>query len=180
MKSFGKKAMGIGQVFIFIIAAITFALIMIFGYNSINGFLNSGEQVEFVQFKNNLENSVKKIYTEYGSIRVEKFNLPAEFEQICLVNLDYEPTQEEIDELCSFDQSACIPWEEGESYAPQKENVFLNPPTIVKISVHKISMINEDETPVGFICPKINGGQFQLVLEGKGDHTELMEYRPNQ
>ncbi len=180
MKSFGKKAMGIGQVFIFIIAAITFALIMIFGYKAINGFMQSGEQVEFVQFKNDLEGSVKKIYTEDGSIRVEKFHLPQQFEQICFVDLDYQASQEEIDELCSFDQSACLPWEESETYETGSENVFLSPPQIVKIKVHKITVTDLDENAKGFLCLPVNSGQFQMVLEGKGDHTELSEYKPNQ
>jgi len=43
-----KKGLAIGQVFIFIVAAITFALIMIFGYKAISGFISSGEEVEFV------------------------------------------------------------------------------------------------------------------------------------
>ena len=71
----GKKAMGVGQVFIFIVAAITFALIMIFGYKAISGFVSTGEDVAFVQFKTDLENSVRKIYTEYGAVRIESFSV---------------------------------------------------------------------------------------------------------
>ena len=66
---FSKKAMGVGEVFVYIIAALTFALIMIFGYKAINQFLEKGQQVEFVQFKTELESSVKNIYSEYGSVR---------------------------------------------------------------------------------------------------------------
>ena len=57
-----KKGLGVGQVFIFIVAALTFALILMFGYRAIAGFLKSGEDVAFVQFKTGLESSVKKIY----------------------------------------------------------------------------------------------------------------------
>ena len=46
-----KKAMGVGQVFVFIIAALSFALIMIFGYKAIGDFLPQGEKVQFYQFK---------------------------------------------------------------------------------------------------------------------------------
>ena len=42
-----KKAMGVGQVFVFIIAALSFALIMIFGYKMISSFITSGEKIEF-------------------------------------------------------------------------------------------------------------------------------------
>ena len=43
-----KKGIGVGQVFVFIVAALSFALILIFGYKAISGFLKSGEDVAFV------------------------------------------------------------------------------------------------------------------------------------
>jgi len=46
-----KKALGVGQVFVFIIAALSFALIMIFGYKAIGDFLTPGEKAQFYQFK---------------------------------------------------------------------------------------------------------------------------------
>mgnify|MGYP005629217997 FL=1 len=48
----GKKGMGIGQVFAFIVAGLTFAFVLIFGYGAIADFLDKGETVEFLQFKN--------------------------------------------------------------------------------------------------------------------------------
>ncbi len=170
-----KKAMGVGQVFIFIISAITFALIMIFGYRSISGFLESGEGVQFVQFKNDLESSINKIYTEYGAVRLEKFSLPSQYEQICFVDLgaDVNP------ELCVIDPIACNVWNEthiprtdseGRTLTPYEsadENVFLTPISPVRIKVHQISMAG------GYLCANITNGQFSLSLEGKGDRTFL-------
>src|SRR3989338_3146274 len=146
-----KKAMGVGQVFIFIIAAITFALIALFGYKAIAGFLESGEQVQFVQFKNDLEGSVKKIYTEYGSVRKEQFNPGAEFTQICFVDLDYDAyDQAQKDALCAENQIACDTWETARTEATQRnqnlppesqvqpydtvdQNVFLTPQVSIPI-----------------------------------------------
>ncbi len=181
----GKKAMGIEQVFVFMIAALTFALIMIFGYQAISGFLESGEEVEFVQFKNNLELAVKTIYTEYNSVRIKDFDLPARFEQICFLDLNYfvEEHPDELQELCSKDLAACEIVEEAKSgvnegrcetgYECVDQNVFLKPQATVPIKVYLISILDEKEEPAGFICPPINAGSFSLVLEGKGDHTEL-------
>ena len=163
-----KKGMGVGQVFVFIIAAITFALIMIFGYKSIAGFLKSGENVEFVQFKTDLETSIKKIHTEYDSVRIEQFKASTKFNQICFIDLDYSPTEEEVAGLCKKNGFACTVWEESTGYDTADENVFLTPPSPVQIKVHKIKMEN------GNLCLDINRGNFELVLIGKGDHTELM------
>ncbi len=172
-----KKGVGIGQVFMFIIAAVTFALIMIFGYKAVVQFIDKGEQVEFVQFKSELENSIKKIYTEYGSRSIEDFHLPAKYEQICFVNLDAQATPEQIEELCVFDQGACLDLKEAQEviasgksgYESASKNVYLKPAAQYPIKVYKISI--GDNLP--YLCPKIVKGRFSLVLEGKGDHTEI-------
>jgi hypothetical protein len=162
-----KKGLGVGQVFVFIIAAVTFALIMIFGYKAITGFLNSGEDVAFVQFKTKLESSIKRLYTEYGSVRLQDYNLPAKYNQICFVDLD-KPFDEK---LCNFDQIACSAWEDSDGYDTVDENVFLKPTAPVKIKVHKISV--DPEEGQNFLCIPVQQGFFKIILEGKGDRTEL-------
>ena len=167
----GKKGLGVGQVFIFIVAALTFSLILIFGYRAITGFLKSGEDVAFVQFKTGLESDVKRIYTEFGSVRVEAYTTPLHYSQICFVDMDqpYDP------DLCAFDQIACSVWqgtsEAGTGYEGIDENVFLTPPAPVKLKVYKIS-ISEDNGK-NFLCIPIKQGSFNVVMEGRGDKTLL-------
>ncbi len=162
-----KKGVGVGQVFIFIIAALTFALIMIFGYKAINSFLKSGEQVEFVQFKTDLLTAVQKIYTEYGSVRIEEFYPPAAYKRVCFIDLDTSPSPEQLAELCAIDGRACTVWEESQGYDTENQNVFLTPPEPVQLKVYKIKMDG------GYLCTDIINGKFELILQGKGDHTFL-------
>lgn len=171
----GKKGLGVGQVFVFIVAAITFAFIMIFGYRAITGFLQSGEDVAFVQFKTSLESSVKRLYTEFGSVRVETFTLPAIYRQICFVDLDAESADKG---LCDFDLVACTVWESVQNipagttkYNAADENVFLTPPAPAKIKVGRIQIDSEDGK--NYLCFPIKQGSFTAVLEGKGDRTGL-------
>lgn len=175
----GKKGMGVGQVFLFIMAALTFSLIMIFGYKAINSFIKSGEQVEFVQFKTNLESSIQKISTEYGSVRMEQFRVPGKYTQVCFVNLDYTPSEIEKEELCKKDQIACSVWDDAKNggYEGVDENVFLTPSAEVKLKVGRLSMLNEVDGPVGYICFNVINGVFSVVLEGKGDKTELSKFK---
>ena len=171
----GKKGMGIGQVFIFIIAAITFALIMIFGYQSITQFIKSGEDVEFVQFKTGLESSIKKIYTEFGSVRIERFILPQKYEKICFVDMNSEYDSE----LCNENQIACSVWKDADQvngYDSVTENVFLKPMAPNPIRVYDISIDNGEKN---YLCLPISGGTFSLYMEGKGDHTELAKASSN-
>ena len=168
-----KKGIGVGQVFVFIVAAIAFAMILIFGYRAITGFLKSGEDVAFVQFKSGLESDIKKLYTEFGSVRVERYSTPITYSQICFVDLDapYDP------DLCLFDQIACSVWKETSDaergYDGVDENVFLTPPAPVKMKVYRISI--EDEEENNFLCIPIKQGAFNIVMEGRGDKTLLSE-----
>ncbi len=184
-----KKAMGVGQVFVFIIAALSFALIMIFGYKMISGFIASGEKVEFAKFKSDLESSILKIYTEYGAVRVKDFRVPGNYNKICFVDMDWKATPEDIENLCKEDPLACSVWQDARTPDPNKDNkpggyaavdqnVFLTPIALTPIKVYKISVVepvegSETGKDVGFICPEIKRGSFRLLLEGKGDKTQL-------
>jgi len=169
--------MGISQVFVFIVAAIMFAFILIFGYNAITDFLEKGETVEFYQFKSSLENSVQQIYSEYGAVRQEDYFLPVDYEQVCFVDLDSTPDSS----LASVDPIAYDVWTtahessnpEERGYAAADENVFLKPGAPVAIKVYKLDLQNSDGQPVGYLCQNISKGQFTLRLEGKGSRTLL-------
>lgn len=164
-----KKGMGVQQVFVFMVAAITFAFIMIFGYSAIGDFLEKGETVEFYQFKSELENSIQRIYSEYGSVRQEDYRLPGEYSQICFVDLDSDYNEE----LCEYDAIACDVWEtaynSGNGYDGADENVFLKPSAPVAMKVFKVSIDG------GFYCINIDSGSFTLRLEGLGSRTKLSE-----
>ena len=183
-KKMDKKGLAVGQVFIFILAILTFAVIMIFGYKMINSFLKSGEDVGYVQFKTDVESSVKRIYTEFGSVRVETFHVPARYEQVCFVDMNYPNIDREKENLCAWDVVACSVWEDAlearrtnpsdieAGYNAIDTNVFLTPDG-PKIKVYKITLRDEAKNPMGFLCLPIRGGSFSVRLEGKGSHTEI-------
>ena len=166
-----RKGVGVAQVFMFIIAAISFALIMIFGYKAINGFLQGGQQVEFIQFKTDLETSIQRIYTEFGAVRIEQFHAPLQFTQICFIDLD-APAGPDLQQL---DPLAFSVWESAAGYASLDENVFLTPSASVKIKVHMIKLDdpNDNVDDEDYLCLPINNGVFSLRLEGRGSYTLL-------
>ena len=163
-RKMNTKGIGVGQVFVFIIAAISFALIMIFGYKAITDFAAKGKNVQFFQFKTDLENSIKRIYTEYGAVQIETFHPPLDYKQICFVDFDSPYNKQ----LCEFDQIACSAWETTPSYEAADANIFLTLPAPTQIkSEARIKMEH------GFLCLPIVDGSFKVAMEGKGDHTYL-------
>lgn len=140
---------------------------MIFGYKIINDFINRGEEVQFLQFKNDLEASIKKIYSEYGSVREETFRLPSGFDQICFVDFTSPYNQK----LCEYDAVACNFWKSGGDYSSTAENVFLKPAAAQQIKVFMIHTTPAHEGEDGFLCVPIVQGNLMIRLEGKGDST---------
>lgn len=175
-----RRGMIVSMVFVYILVGITFALVLIFGYRAISGFLQSSEEVAFVQFKTDLENSIKRLSTEYGSIRIEEYTTPLGYEEICFVDLEYDKISQELDSLCARDQYACAVWKDAAEaqqaaggdlsvgYKNVDENVFLQPLGPVKIKVSPISFADK-----GFHCENIVQGTFKLRLEGLGDSTKI-------
>jgi hypothetical protein len=162
-----KKAMGVSQVFIYILAIVTFSLIMIFGFKAIFGISDDINKIEFIQFKNDLENSVKQVSSEFAAVRNEEFRTSSVFQQICFIDLDYGPAPGEVEKLCDLDPVACFTWEESTGFSTEEENVFLTPSAKVRIKVSRI------ELEEGFLCLPIRNSKFFLRLEGKGDRTKI-------
>ncbi len=150
-----SKAQTISQVFIFMIAAITFAAILFFGYKAVTQFTQKGEQVELIAFKTDLESAVGELATKYGSVRVREFTLPATYEQICFVDMK-KGAQESLQE---YDPLAYNFWKDKTG-----QNVFLTP-AAVEITLE--GLVVEQ----GYLCLKIQKGAFKVRLEGLGDGT---------
>lgn len=164
-----KKGLAAGQVFVYIVAALTFALIMIFGYKIISGFIFRGEEVQFLQFKNNLETAVKDIYFEFGSVREKTFHLPGKYKQICFIDVNHKFNPA----LCQYDPAACQFWKTSEDYDSAAENVFLKPAASQQIKVSRIQVIPAKKEDEGFLCLPISRGTFKIRLEGRGDSTAV-------
>jgi len=160
-----KRGMAVQQVFIYMIAGISFAFILIFGVNMVNDLMEKGEMVEFMQFKTNLENNVKKIYSDYGAARTLDFSLPVKYTEICFVDMD--ATYDES--LCAKSAIACDAWETAGSWDAADQNVFLDPPAAAAIKTYKLRMDD------GYLCLPLENGRFTLRLEGRGDAAYLSQ-----
>ena len=162
-----NKGVGVSQIFVYIITITTFALIMIFGFKAILGFIKDTQKIEFVQFKTGLENSIEQLYSEFGAVRKEEFLAPTIYHQICFIDLDYSPTPDKVTALCELDPLACEVWKESSGFETEEENVFLRPSAEARIKVSRISLEQ------GFLCVPIINRKFSLILEGQGDGTKI-------
>jgi len=161
-----KKSQITGEVFVYIIAAILFALIVSYGYKAINSFLHKSEQVALIDFSNNLKVAVDRIA---ASSDVEKLELllPSKYRAVCFVDTRKHPiTSSCPDSFKVKHPIAYNSWEDGAS-----QNVFLEPHASMAIDVGPISL------PSDCICINVSQGKLVLRLQGTGDSTLITEWR---
>ena len=74
------------QIFIYILAIILIGVIFIYGYKSINYFINKEKQISQLKFQRDIQSVVDIMSTDYGSVKRESFPLGGNYQQVCFVS----------------------------------------------------------------------------------------------
>jgi hypothetical protein len=157
-----KRAQIMSQVFIFILAAALFILILTYGYKAIAGFSTRSEQVAFVEFQSELESSVKSISLDYGSVKKVELTLPATYTELCLVDLSMDPSE-------TFE---AIHPRMYEAWLDKTQNVFLTPMEETPMDIGDIYLGEE-----GYLCIELSGGTITLRMEGLGNRAGITQWQ---
>lgn len=152
-----KKAQVLGQVIIFLLAALTFIFILTYGYKAINTFLEQGRTVALIDLKTELETAVESVSRDYGSTRTYTFAIPTEFHTLCIV--DPKPTPE-LQAQHPLLYNAVL---------GGAENVFLMPLTSQQTPIH----LEQITIPNGYICLENIKGSATLRFEGLGNKARI-------
>lgn len=153
-----KSAQMIGQIFILVIAAIVFVLILGYGYSAISNFLKSSEKVALLDFGSSLVSGVEQIRSDYGSVRKLSLRVPKRYYSLCIVSSDIS---EDVGDFQSRFPVLFEAWQTG------SENIFLIPKQESPLFVAGIVV------PGGYFCTGISGGLVELKVKGLGDKTEV-------
>ncbi|HSU73225.1 MAG TPA: hypothetical protein VLJ21_05250 [Candidatus Binatia bacterium] len=162
-----KRAQIIGQVFILILAAAIFILILLYGYKAISQFTQRSEQVAFVNFETEFRNAVKGVSLDYGSVKKLDLTLPTRYQELCVLcspGMDAKAADCRKDNpaLGTFQTEHPLVFESAQGNA---QNVFLIPLAETPILLDHVEAAN------GAFCTKILEGKVTLRLEGKGDRA---------
>ncbi len=79
------KAQVVGQIFIFIMAALIIGVIMLIGYNAISGTLSKSCQIEQLSFKTKIESLIDRS-NGYGSVTKQSIIAPCKYETVCFID----------------------------------------------------------------------------------------------
>jgi len=156
------------QIFIYLISVLIVGLILYYGYVSVKGFGKKQEELSFVNFKNSLENAIKTISADYGTMRIVEFELPIKYTKVCLVTTDWLRRDVSIQniniEKLSNNERFII---QDSISGGSKNNVFLFPDG----NAFEIETKIEVE---GFIkCFESSRGKISIRIEGLGDRAKI-------
>jgi len=155
MKSSIKKGQ-INQVFIYIMAVIIFAAIMLYGYKAIKNIMEKGNYVEYTNFKKDFENTVENS-KQYGEVNIKSFSLPPGVSEICIVDI-----KEPVD--------TTAPMLVQDAWQSKTYNVVLLPIKYDNLFVEGIKI----DTP-GFLCNHTSAVRSKITLrfEGSGNAVRI-------
>jgi hypothetical protein len=155
-----KKGQVQGQVFIYLLTLIITGMILLFGYNAITDLSKKAEQVEFIQFKNDLKQDFETMSSNYGDADTITYNAPSKVKEIC-----FYQGGEDVNFSLPDDLNPLI---KGELEDKTGNNAFLvmgnGIPDPMKLSRIEINNSNYD-----ILCIEINNNRLKLRLESLGD-----------
>ena len=153
-----KNAEVTGQIFMYIMAVVITAVLLIFGINAISGLKKSSEQAMDIKFENDIKSYFDLVNSaSFGSERLQKFTINGQFKTICFVGKDVvksapSTSYTQIDEAI---------------IAETADNLFM---------LSSISMRSIQVAPIYgsvSICQNITGN-IQVRLKAKGDSVEVI------
>ena len=159
-----RRAQAQSQIFVYVLAIIITTTIFIYGYSAISSFKNQVDNVELLEFQNDLRSAIKVISTDYESTKIYNSANPL-----------YVP--EQYEEVCFAQVGAVVPQSNYPLIADSisvgaKPNVFLVG-SVMEESFYVGNVVIDD--PGGFFCTSIVNGRIGLKLEGLGNKAKIIK-----
>jgi len=164
-----KKSQMIGQVFIYVVTIVIVGLILLFGYNAIVTVKGKSDEIILSKFKSDVANAVEITSSDFGTVKIKSFELPARYALACFVkNYDGFPDPD-TNPSTLFNN---YPIMKDSVKDKVDKNLFL-----IEDSVEAsffVGDIDVDDT-YGVLCFSAVNNRIRVKIEGKGNHALLAE-----
>ncbi len=159
-----KKAQMTSQIFVYVLAIIIIAFVLLYGYKSIASMRDKSEQIDLLSFKKDIENEVIKMSGDYGSSRIVTIKVPSKYSQVCFIDLTQNPSSE-------IQYSHPLIYE---AWGDDSANVFLMDGLAKEFQLiqYQDNFLIEISPP-GYLCIDAINTQIQFRLEGVGARAKL-------
>ena len=191
-----RRAEITGTVLGYVIAAIIFAMILLYGYKIVFKFQNDADRITSTQLAVDLKAAVKKIGADFGTIDKRELKLPSGITKVCFLDMfwasdpdnDPDPSSGPKQGICDsgnldYHIGICDAWKSATSN--EGENVYLlnqNDIASDPIDAGPIKIVLDDTTngydsaQQHYLCLPTLNGKVEIKLRGLGDSVELSEW----
>jgi len=160
-----RRGQILGQVFVLILAAVVFIMILLYGYRAIKVFSERGEQVALLEMITTLRSKVRSVALDFGSVKRLDLVIPQRFHEVCFVDLEtLAQSRAARDRLAAGHPLVFDLARSG------TQNVFLFPPGDSPILLEHLRVESSDGAA---LCVPSSGGRVSLRLEGLGNRAKL-------
>jgi hypothetical protein len=149
-----KQGQMMGQVFVLILAALIFILILVYGYRAIGTFIQRSDEVALIQFETDLGSAIKQISLDFGSVKKVELTVPKGVREVCFVS-NPSPLFSNEHPLLS------------DAFSSGTQNVFLLPLQETAIFVENFEAVG------GASCLSVRDSRIVLRLEGLGNRAKV-------
>lgn len=157
-------------VFVFILALLVIALVMIFGFKAIRDLMVKSTEADFIRFKAALERDIGAVTTEAGSSELLALKLPTGYEQICFIDDDFIAYYGYgSSNSADFYESPII---ENSVKSGIQKNIFLvkSKASAESLYAGKIDIANQKA-----LCIEAFSGRVTFRITGRGNYVEISE-----
>lgn len=155
-KSYYRKSQIMGQIFIFILAALIIGVIILIGYSAISSTINKSCEVEQLTFKTKIESLIERS-SSFGSLSKQSVIAPCEYEKVCFIDATRIGT-----DLVNCSNTII----KKSASTSDMKNIFVS--TSKKTVPLGYSGLLRVDDPAGCTCISRRNKNFYLVLEGVG------------
>jgi|SRR3989344_5111575 len=156
-----RKSQLYSQIFVYILTIMLISFILIYGYNAIQNFKKRAEQVSCLKFKNDLQNSIESVLSDFGTVKRKELQVCSGYPKVCFVESVESPNLPKNIDLIIKDSVL----------SNTGRNVFLVEET-AKESFYAGKISVEPDV----LCIKSVDNKINLRLEGKGNHVLLSQW----
>jgi hypothetical protein len=165
------------QVFVYVLAAIVFSMVLIYGYNAINNFAEDARYVTLIQLKSNLESSINEVASTQN-VKIKSFTIPAGFKEICFFDSSKPQSNPSYGSYwidCTgsspvYPGVVCDAWKSNTTI-----NGFLSPMGSVSFKTVRVQLKDSSGRIAPIDCYDVSQGQLKLRFQGMGDRTQIEE-----
>ncbi|MFP4111397.1 MAG: hypothetical protein ACLFPQ_01070 [Candidatus Woesearchaeota archaeon] len=160
-----RKGQPQSHVLMMVMTLFMIGFVVFFGSKIIGGVMKQGNDINYVKFKNTLQNEIDAITQEYRSRKEINLLMPGNFDKLCIIDLGKHP-----DEISDTSFKSKYPviynyWKDSQGWmGPEGRNVFLVD-RYAGASFH----VDKIEIEGGYVCIDEKRSRVVFWAEGRGN-----------